>query len=241
MTSDPITVSPKTRYSEAFRLLHLKKLQALPVVDQEGQLVGIVTERDLLDISPIAVLGAHTISDVLSAMAVEEAMTRQVVTVPEDYPLEEAACILIDNRIGSLPVMREHELVGLITEADIFRAMIGALGGRSEGLRIAIRLSEDKGELGAITDGIVRLGGRLISLTTFWSGDIGNRMVTLKVQGADAEELVLFLEETVGVEVIDFCESRAEDQPKVSSSQPYAGMFPIQNLDATATWFLDPK
>lgn len=241
MTSNPITVSPKTRYSEAFRLLRLKKLQALPVVDQEGQLVGVVTEKDLLNVSPIAVLGAHTISDLLSAMAVEEAMTRRVVTVSEDCPLEKAARILVDNRIGSLPVMRENKLVGLITETDILRAMMEALGGRSEGVRIAIRLPEDKGELGAITDGIIQLGGKLISLSTFWGGDPQNGIVALKVQGADPEELVLFLEETIGVEVINFLGSNTEDQSKATSSEEYAGVFPIQNLKAEATWFLGSR
>lgn len=168
MAANPITIFPKTTYAEAFRLLHVKKVHALPVTDQEGQLVGIITERDLLDVSPVAVLGVHTISDLLSAIAVEEAMTRRVITVEEDCPLEEAARILIDHKIGCLPVMRGDQLIGIITESDIFRAMTDALGGRSEGLRITIRLLEDKGELGAITDGIVQLGSKLTSLSTYW-------------------------------------------------------------------------
>src|ERR1041385_2933135 len=146
MKIHPIAISPKTTYAAASRLLREKKLHALPVTDKEGQLVGIITEKNLLDISPVAVLGVHTISDLLSAMAVEKAMTRQVITVEEDCPLEEAARILIDNRIGSLPVMRGHQLVVIIPESDIFRAMTDALGGRSEGLRITIRLREDGGE-----------------------------------------------------------------------------------------------
>ena len=123
MAINPITISPKTKYAEAFRLLCVKKLHALPVIDKAGQLVGIVTAKDLLDISPVAVLGVHTLSDLLSAMAIEEAMTRRVITVQEDYPLEEAARMLIDNKIGSLPVMRGDQLVGIVTESDIFRAM----------------------------------------------------------------------------------------------------------------------
>ncbi len=168
MTVNPITISPKTTYAQASRLLRLKKLHALLVVDKEGELVGIITEKNLLDILPVAVLGVHTISDFLSAITVEEAMTTRVITVQEDYPLEEAARILIDHKIGSLPVMRGDQLVGLITKSDIFLAMTEALGGRSEGLRITIRLLEDKGELGAITDGIIKLGGKLMSLATYW-------------------------------------------------------------------------
>jgi acetoin utilization protein AcuB len=241
MKMDPITISPKTTYAAASRLLHVKKLHALPVTDKEGQLVGIITEKDLLDISPVAVLGVHTISDLLSAMAVEEAMTRQVITVEEDCPLEEAARILIDHKIGSLPVMRGHQLVGVITESDIFLAMTDALGGRSEGLRITIRLPEDKGELGAITDGIIKLGGRLMSLATYWGNNPFKRIITLKVQGVDREELLMMLEWTIGVQVIDCCESSAESQPGATSSATNTEVFPIQNLAAKIPWLLDSK
>jgi acetoin utilization protein AcuB len=241
MKIDPITISPKTTYAAASRLLRVKKLHALPVTDKEGQLVGIITEKDLLDISPVAVLGVHTISDLLSAMAAEEAMTRQVITVEEDCPLEEAARILIDHKIGSLPVMRGHQLVGVITESDIFLAMTDALGGRSEGLRITIRLPEDKGELGAITDGIIKLGGRLMSLATYWGNNPFKRIITLKVQGVDREELLMMLEWTIGVQVIDCCESSAESQPGATSSATNTEVFPIQNLDAQIPWLLDSK
>jgi acetoin utilization protein AcuB len=241
MKIDPITISPKTTYALASRLLRVKKLYALPVTDKEGQLVGIITEKNLLDISPVAVLGVHTISDLLSAMAVEEAMTRQVITVEEDCPLEEAARILIDHKIGSLPVMRGDQLVGVITESDIFLAMTEALGGRSEGLRITIRLLEDKGELGAITDGIIQLGGKLISLSTYWGNNPFKRIITLKVQGVDREDLLMMLEWTIGVQVIDCCESSVESQPGAASRAAKTDVFPIQNLDAKVPWLLDSK
>lgn len=241
MMINPITVSPKTKYAEAIRLLRLKKLAALPVVGKEGQLVGIVTEKDLLDISPVAVLGAHTISHLLSAIAVEEAMTRQVITVQEDYPLEEAARMLIVNKIGSLPVMRGDQLAGMITGSDIFRAMTAALGGWSDGLRITIRLMEDKGEIGAITDGIVQLGGKLVSLSTYWGDDPFKRVITLKVQGINREELLMLLEWTIGVQVIDFCESRVVSQPAVISLARNTEIFSNQNPDAKIPWLLDSK
>jgi acetoin utilization protein AcuB len=241
MKIDPITISPKTTYASASRLLRVKKLYALPVTDKEGQLVGIITEKNLLDISPVDVLGVHTISDLLSAMAVEEAMTRQVITVEEDCPLEEAARILIDHKIGSLPVMRGDQLVGVITESDIFLAMTEALGGRSEGLRITIRLLEDKGELGAITDGIIKLGGKLISLSTYWGNNPFKRIITLKVQGVDREDLLMMLEWTIGVQVIDCCESSVESQPGAASRAAKTDVFPIQNLDAKVPWILDSK
>jgi acetoin utilization protein AcuB len=241
MKIHPITISPKTTYAAASRLLREKKLHALPVTDKEGQLVGIITEKNLLDISPVAVLGVHTISDLLSAMTVEKAMTRQVITVEEDCPLEEAARILIDNRIGNLPVMRGHQLVGIITESDIFRAMTDALGGRSEGLRITIRLREDARELGAITDGIIQLGGKLIGLSTYWGDDPFKRVITLKVQGVDRDEILMMLEWTIGVQVINCSESRAESQPGPTSPVTNSEVSPVQSLDAKIPWPLDSK
>jgi acetoin utilization protein AcuB len=241
MEIDPITISPKTTYAAASRLLRVKKLQALPVTDKEGQLVGIITEKDLLDISPVAVLRVHTISDLLSAMAVEEAMTRQIITVQEDCPLEEAARILVDYKINSLPVMRGDQLVGMVTEIHILRMMMDAFGGRSEGLRITIRLLEDKGELGAITDGFIQLGGKLISLCTLWGDDPFRRVITLKAQGIDREDLLMMLEGTIGVQVIDCCESSAEFQPGTTSSATSKEVFPIRNLGAKIPWLLDSK
>ena len=241
MMVNPVTISPKTKYAEALRLLRLKKLTALPVIGKEGQLVGIVTEKDLLDVSPIAVLGAHTISHLLSAIAVEEAMTRRVITVQEDCPLEEAARILVEYKVGSLPVMRGDQLVGMVTEIDILRTMMDALGGRSNGLRITIRLLEDKGELSAITDGVVQLGGKLVSLCTYWGDNPFKRVITLKVQGVNREELLMMLEWTIGVQVIEICESRAEAEPSVTSPATNTEVFPHQNLDAEIPWLLDSK
>jgi acetoin utilization protein AcuB len=241
MQIDPIAITPETTYAQAARLLSVKKLQALPVIDKEGQLVGIVTEKDLLDISPVAVLGVHSISDLLSATKVEEAMTRNVITVQEEDFLEDAARILVDNKISNLPVMRGDQLVGMVTGLDILHTMMEVFGGRSQGLRITIRLLEDQGELGAITDGIIKLGGRLMSLATYWGNNPFKRIITLKVQGVDREELLMMLEWTIGVQVIDCCESSAESQPGATSSATNTEVFPIQNLDAQIPWLLDSK
>lgn len=241
MKIDPIAITPETTYARAARLLSVKKLQALPVIDKEGQLVGIVTEKDLLDISSVAVLGVHTISDLLSAIRVEEAMTRQVITVQADDPLEDAARILVDNKISSLPVMRGDQLVGMVTGLDILRTMMDAFGGRSQGLRITIRLLEDNGELGAITDGIIKLGGKLIGLATYWVDNPFKRMITLKVQGIDREELLRMLESSIGVQVIDCCESLMEPQPDAAALDSNTEVFPVQNLDVKIPWLLDSK
>jgi hypothetical protein len=147
----------------------------------------------------------------------------------------------VDNKIGSLPIMRDHRLVGMITKADILRVMMEALGGRADGLRVTIRLHEDTGELGAITDGIIQLSGKLTHLSTYWGDNPFQRVVTLKVQGIHQEDLLLLLEATIGVQVIDCCESRSECGSYPMLRTANTELFPIPQSDAKIPWPLEPK
>jgi acetoin utilization protein AcuB len=243
MRIHPITISPKTTCSDAFRLMQEKDIYKLPVVSDEGDLAGIVTEKDLLYVLPssAALLSISEIDSLFGKTTVARVMTRRVISVSEDCPLEEAARILVDNKIGSLPVMRSHSVVGMITKADIFRAMMEAHGGRASGLRITIRLYEDTGELGAITDGIVNLGGNLIYLSTFWGGDPFHQTVTLKVQGIDPEELLAFLENNIGVQVIDHRPSATEYQPGLVFPSVPAPTSPTRKLGVEVMPIADSK
>jgi acetoin utilization protein AcuB len=219
-----------------------KDIYTLPVVTEKGNLAGIVTKKDLLYALPssAALLSVSEIDSLFGKMTVERVMTRRVIWTSEDCPLEEAARILVDNKIGSLPVMRDHRLVGIITATDILSAMMEVLGGRAEGLRITIRLHEDTGELGAITDGILQLGGALIHLSTFW-GDAFHGTVTLKVQGIDPQELISFLEKNIGVEVIDYHKSGAEYQFQFVSPPENKEVLLIRNLEAELIRFTDSR
>ncbi|HJS19348.1 MAG TPA: CBS domain-containing protein [Anaerolineales bacterium] len=243
MRANPSTVLPKTTCSNAFRLMQEKDIYKLPVVAEEGELVGMVTQKDLLYVLPssAALLSVSEIDSLFGKMTVERVMTRRVISVSEDCPLEEAARILVDNKIGSLPVVRDGRLVGMITKADILRVMMEALGGRMEGLRVMVRLQEDTGELGAITDGIVQLGGTLINLSTFWGGDPFHQTVTLKVQGIDPLELMSLLENNIGVQVIDHRQSGAEYQAEIVSPPVNKAVFPFQKLSSELIRFTDSR
>ena len=243
MRPNPIPVSPETTCSDVFRLMLEKDIYTLPVVTQTGALAGIVTKKDLLYALPssAALLSVPELDNLFGKMTVESVMTRRVIWTSEDCPLEEAARILVDHKIGSLPVMRNHRLVGMITETDVLRAMMEVLGGRAEGLRITIRLHENTGELGAITDGIVQQGGTLINLSTFWGGDPFHQTVTLKVQGMDLHELMSLLENSIGVQVIDDGQSGTKYLPEVVSAPVEKGAFPIRNLGAEFSRFTNSR
>jgi acetoin utilization protein AcuB len=155
--------------------------------------------------------------------------------------LEDADQILVDNKVDSLLVMRENLVVGIVTQIEILRTMMESMGVRFEGIRITIRLAEDKGELGAITDGIIKLGGKLINLFTFWGGIPINRIITLKVQGVKREDMLLMLERTIGVQVVDFCDGSAETSLNTPlPSTAHAKVVPIET-DSKIPWPLEPK
>jgi acetoin utilization protein AcuB len=220
MTANPIVIHPDTSFEDALQLLRDKKIRRLPVVDKQGNLVGIVVEKDLLyaSPSPATSLSVFEVHYLLSKLQVKDVMTKRVITVGEDCPLEEAARIMVDHKIGSLPVVRDHQVVGIITETDIFKIMAEALGGRAKGLRLALRVPEAKGELALVTSKITELGGNIVSLATFLGSDPQHRELTIKVQGLKREDLVAALEKT-GAQVVDVRQIAAEYQPQLISSR----------------------
>lgn len=213
MTASPITVHPETSFQDAFQLLREKKIRRLPVVDKAGELVGIVVEKDLLyaSPSPATSLNVYEVHYLLSKLAIQDVMTKRVITIGDDCPLEEAARIMIDHKIGSLPVVHHKRLVGIITETDVFKVMAEALGGRAKGLRIAMTVPEVKGELALVTARIAELGGNIVSLAVFKNRDAQHREITLKVQEVLREDLIAALEKT-GAKIVDVREIQEEYQ-----------------------------
>lgn len=102
------------------------------MLDRKGKLVGIVLERDLLyaSPSPATSLSVYELNYLVAKITIGELMTKSVITVDDDCPLEEAARIMVDNHISGLPVMRGEALVGMITESDLFRVFLEMLGAR---------------------------------------------------------------------------------------------------------------
>ncbi len=208
MTKRPITVDPETPFEDALDLMRREKIRRLPVVDKKGKLVGIVTEKDLLyaSPSPVTSLSIYELHYLLSKLKVHEVMTKEVITVTEYTPLEEAARIMADNKIGALPVMRDDKLVGIITETDLFKIFLEMLGAREKGVRLSMLVPEQKGVLAQITGEIAQMGGNIISLGTFLGEDPTNRLVTIKVADVSKEALTSTME-ALGMEVVDVRET----------------------------------
>ena len=122
MSKPVISISPDMPISDALILMKKEKIRRAPVV-KDGKLVGIVSDKDLLNASPspVTTLSIWEMNYLLSKITVSEVMTSNVLTVTEDTPIEQAARIMADNKIGGLPVMKDGHCVGIITETDLFK------------------------------------------------------------------------------------------------------------------------
>ncbi len=215
MTPNPITIRPETSFDDALGLMRDKKIRRLPVLDKQSRLVGMVVEKDLLyaSPSPATSLSVFEIHYLLAKLQVKEIMKRRVIAVDEECPLEEAARIMVDNKIGSLPVMRGDQLVGIITETDIFGTMAEVLGGRTPGLRVSVRVPNAKGMIAALTTEIARQGGDIISLVTSWGGGHTHEPeITFKLQDVNRNELLPALEKA-GAQIVDVREIKSDYKP----------------------------
>lgn len=130
MTTPVITLPADAPFQDAFKLMRDRKIRRIPVVDRHQRLVGIVSERDMLHAapSPATSLSIWEMNYLLWKLSIGDIMTKKVLTVYPDTPLQDAAQLLLEHRIGGLPVVdADQRVVGVITETDIFKAFVGLL------------------------------------------------------------------------------------------------------------------
>jgi acetoin utilization protein AcuB len=187
MTHPVFSVSPDTPIQDVLAQMRRDRVSRYPVINKRGKLIGIVSEDDLLHASPsdVTSLSVWEVNYWLSKITVERVMTTDVITVTEDTPLEEAARIMADHRIGGLPVVKGSAVVGMITQTDLFHVFLEMLGGRESGLRVTVLLKEAPGMLHCLTKAIDDAGGNIIALSTFAGETSEDREVTLKVDQLD--------------------------------------------------------
>jgi acetoin utilization protein AcuB len=192
MTRRPITVGKDVPINEALSLMRDEKVRRLPVLDKNGKLVGIVAEKDLLyaSPSPATSLSMYELHYLLSKIEVEDVMTKKVITVEEDTPLEEVARIMADNKIGCAPVMRGRELVGIVTETDIFKVLLEMMGARDHGVRVTLNVPARVGVLAGITRALADIGANLVALGTFKGDDPAHAIIATKVQNVSQEAVL---------------------------------------------------
>lgn len=147
MTRNPYTVGLNQSVSEAVDIMSASKIHRLPVVDQKGKLIGLITESLIASNTPnnSSSLSVYELNYLLNKLQIKDVMIKEPYTIGPDALLEEAATVLLEKEIGCLPVIDENGLlVGIITHDDIFKAFIDLLGYNHSGIRYVINIPEDK-------------------------------------------------------------------------------------------------
>jgi acetoin utilization protein AcuB len=191
MTQPVITINPDMPIQDALNLMKKEGVRRFPVVDKKGELVGIVAESDLLNASPsdVSSLSVFELTYLLSKIKVDGIMTKDVITVTEDMPIEEAARIMADKKIGGLPVMRDNKVVGMITETDLFKTFLELLGARTPGIRLTVLVKDVPGKLLELTQAICKVNGNIISVSTFLGESARMGRITFKIENVDLNTL----------------------------------------------------
>ena len=195
--SHPVkTVGPDVSVIDALRRMEKEHINRFPVVDKHGKMIGIVSKNDLLKASPshATTLSQWEITSMLEKIKVKSVMTKDPLVVQENTVVEEAARIMVDNDVNGLPVMRGDELVGIITDGNIFEILMEMLGARNAGLRVSILIDEREGMLYHLTKAIYEAGGNITSMSTFLGESTTSREVVFKVNGVEQETLLAAIE-----------------------------------------------
>ena len=198
MTPNPICIRPESDPVAAIGLLKAGGFSHLPVLDAEGRLVGIVDRRDMETFlskagSPGVMKRNHR---------VDQLMNRNVISVAPTCPLEEAASLMVQHKIGSLPVLEDDKLVGIITETDIFRRFAAVLGGGTSSLRLTVQVDDRPGQLAEVAGRVASVQGNITSIVAFDAGRPQRMNFTIRVQGVEQDVLLRAVSGVPGVEVL---------------------------------------
>lgn len=205
MTPHPITITADSSILAAQRIMKENNVRHLPVLNKTGALVGLVTRTSLEQVRPskLTTLSIYELSYQLDKITVRDAMVRKVVTVGEDVPIEQAARLMLEHKIGSLPVLRGERLVGIITDTDLMRTMLELLGARQPGVRLTLKVPDTAGELARVTAAIAAEHGDIGAMGTLPSDEPLKWWVVLKVRYMDRDCLVAAIKGLPEVELLD--------------------------------------
>ena len=188
MSKPAITIDADASMHDAIKLLKDHNIKMLPVM-AKGNLVGIVTDRDIkrASASDATSLEIHELLYLISKIKIREIMTKNPITVPQDYTVEETAEILLKHKISGVPVVDQFsDVIGTITQNDIFRILISLTGAEKRGIQFGVEVEDRPGSTKEVTDIIREYGGRMASiLTSYDMAPEGYRRVYIRMYGID--------------------------------------------------------
>ena len=185
MTINPVTTTPDMGVFEAFELMKNEGVQRLPVLDNDGNLVGIISEKNITSAAADREVSIVEFALLLSKIKVGDVMTKEVITVSVDDPVELAARKMSDNDISILPVVdNDGKLVGVVSRSDLFRLLLELFGSRHYGIRVTFRIKDQKGVIAKLAIALERIGANIVSIGNLDS-DQGYSTIIMKINGVD--------------------------------------------------------
>jgi len=214
MSKDVITIDVNDCIEDAVNLLLENDNRTLPVMDKD-KLVGVISDRDLkmASVSDTTALDAHEFVHLTAKIKVKFIMTKNPITIPFDFTVEETASVLLKHKISGAPVVNhEGKVVGTITQTDLFRLIISLTGVEAEGLQFGFQVEDRPGSIKELDDIIRHFGGRIVSiLTSYKNVPAGYRKVYIRLTGKHRDrfpELNAALEEkTTLLYMVNHCEN----------------------------------
>ena len=191
MTEKVLTVSPETEMLDASHILKENRIRHL-CVSKGDRLVGVLTDSDLKEAGPSDATGlsVHEITFLLTKVQVKEIMSKDPVTIGPDRTVEEASLLMLKHHISCLPVLNRKDLVGIVTETDIFKALSMLTGIHQGGVKFGLELKDEAGSIKEATDIMRAQGGRLVSImTSYENARDGFRNVYIRVKGLGVKAL----------------------------------------------------
>lgn len=204
MSRDLAVVTPETSIADAFQLMQERRIRRLPVMSK-NKLVGIVTIKDLNKVSPSSAtsLSIFELNYLLAKTKIKDILPKnmEVITIDADANIEKAAVLMREHQIGGIPVLENGELVGIITETNIFDAFIDILGVNRPGTRIDMEVDERVGAVAAVT-GIIAQHGISIENIVLVEKERGLYDLILRLDTTEADEAVVSLRH-YGFKILD--------------------------------------
>ena len=192
MTKNPITVDITATVDEAAKLMKRRGVRRLPVLDEDGKLVGIVSDRDIMRVapSPATTLSRFEITSLLDKMSVKDVMAKNVVSVPDTATIEEVALKMSTEKLGGLPVVsRVGALVGIITETDVFKTFVDVMGLADGKSRITLDVEDKVGVVKDLAGIIADAGFNINSMVTCQLPIPGRCEIVIRVDAENVDEI----------------------------------------------------
>lgn len=200
MIKDVITLSPTNTARDALQTMRENKIRHLPIVEKDGTVVGIVSDRDLKNVVPSTLLGGMDNSKYNPLLA-EIMTTNPILGHPMDF-VEEAAVLFYDHKIGALPIVSTNKLVGIITETDLLYKYIELTGAHQPGSQLEVRVPNVPGILFEVSKVFHELKTNVLSVLVYPDKEnAANKILVIRINSMNPLPIIKRLKDN-GFEVL---------------------------------------